>query len=274
MATDGLANPNASKLDIAAYSLLGAAVLPLAALESIPTGLYNAPNDFYRAGQRSQRAFGTNDADDRVLNTLGAVRETTNGILGVLGPLAASTSVLRGSSQPASERAIARATYTIKNGTPDVIASYSTSHAEVIATGANSTLGLTELNPALIRTTQTTVKQQGATIPKLVESMQRDGFVVEPDRLIDVVRMPDGELTSLDNTRILAAQRAGVNIQARVFDHADLLPNDLDYISRFIGRKGEIPTTFGDAVRNRISNQSAAYRNIYPNGSPYIGSGH
>lgn len=126
----------------------------------------------------------------------------------------------------------------------------------------------------MIRTTQTTVKQQGATIPKLVESMKRDGFVVEPDRLIDVVRMPDGKLTSLDNTRILAAQRAGVNIQARVFDHADSLPSDLDYISRFIGRKGEVPTTFGDAVRNRISNQSGAYRNLYPNGSPYIGSSH
>ena len=137
---------------------------------------------------------------------------------------------------------------------------------------ASGGLGLVEIDPLLIRTTQTTVKQQGATIPKLVESMKRDGFVVEPDRLIDIVRMPDGGLTSLDNTRILAAQRAGVNIQARVFDHSDLLPNDLDYVSRFIGRKNEVPVTYGDAVKNRIGNQSSAFRNLYPNGSPYIGS--
>lgn len=116
------------------------------------------------------------------------------------------------------------------------------------------------------------MKQQGATIPKLVESMQQNGFVVEPDRLIDVVRMPDGQLTSLDNTGILAAQRAGVNIQARVFDYTDPLPNDLDYISCFIGRKGEVPTTYGDAVMNRIGNQCSTFRNLYPYGSPYTGS--
>lgn len=47
--------------------------------------------------------------------------------------------------------------------------------------------------------------------------MKNNGFVVESDRLIDVVRMPDGLLTSLDNTRIFAAHRAGVKIQARIF---------------------------------------------------------
>jgi hypothetical protein len=49
----------------------------------------------------------------------------------------------------------------------------------------------------MIRTTQTTTKQQGATLRALTESMQKDGFIVEPDKLIDVVRMPDGGLTSL-----------------------------------------------------------------------------
>ncbi|MGM9517009.1 hypothetical protein ACS5PK_22430, partial [Roseateles sp. DB2] len=138
----------------------------------------------------------------------------------------------------------------------------------------DNALGLVELDPMLIRTTQTTVKQQGATLPNLVESMKRNGFVVEPDRLIDVVRMPDGGLTSLDNTRILAAQRAGVNVQVRLLEHTDLLPDDLDFVSRFIGRKGEVPVTFGDAVMNRISNQSALYRNQYPYGAPFIGSAH
>ncbi|MGF6647339.1 LysM peptidoglycan-binding domain-containing protein [Paraburkholderia sp. GAS82] len=133
-------------------------------------------------------------------------------------------------------------------------------------------LGLVELDPSTIRFTQTTVKQQGATLPKLIESMQKNGFVVESDRLIDVVRMPDGQLTSLDNTRILAAQRAGVNIQARVFDYSASLPNDLDYVSRFVGRNGEVPKTYGDAIMNRISNQSSVFRNLYPSGSPYTGT--
>ncbi len=46
----------------------------------------------------------------------------------------------------------------------------------------------------------------------------------------------------------------------------------MDYISRFIGRKGEIPQTFGDAVRNRINNQNKVFREHYPNGSPFIGT--
>jgi hypothetical protein len=116
------------------------------------------------------------------------------------------------------------------------------------------------------------VKQQRATLPKLIESMQKNGFIVESDRLIDVVRMPDGQLTSLDNTRILAAQRAGVNIQARVFDYSASLPNDLDYVSRFVGRNGDVPKTYGEAVMNRISNQSSVFRNLYPSGSPYTGT--
>ena len=141
-------------------------------------------------------------------------------------------------------------------------------------TPTSSVLGLVELDPSTVRFTQTTVKQQGATLPKLIESMRKDGFVVETDRLIDVVRMPDGQLTSLDNTRILAAQRAGVNVQARLFDYSTPLPNDLDYISRFVGRNGEVPMTYGDAVMNRISNQSSMFRNLYPFGAPYTGTRH
>jgi hypothetical protein len=132
---------------------------------------------------------------------------------------------------------------------------------------------LTELDPRTIRTTQTTTKQQGATLRALTESMQKNGFVVEPDRLIDVVRMPDGGLTSLDNTRIVAADLARVKVQARVHNFDDLLPNNDQFISRFIGRKGEVPTSWGDAVQNRISNQSSLFRNTYPQGSPFISFG-
>jgi hypothetical protein len=137
---------------------------------------------------------------------------------------------------------------------------------------ANSELGLVELNPRLIRTAQTTVKQQGETLPALVESMKQNGFVVEPNRLIDVVRMPDGQLTSLDTTRILAAERAGVNVQAQLWEHTDLLPDDVQFVSRFIGRNGDAPVTFGDAVINRVGRQNGIYPQLYPYGSWFVGT--
>jgi len=134
--------------------------------------------------------------------------------------------------------------------------------------------GLTTLDPSTIRFSQSTVKQQGATVNQIADSMRQHGFVVEPDRLIDVVRMSDGSLTTLDNTRILAAQRAGVNIQARLSNFDDILPPIDDFINRFLGRKGEVPVTFGDAVTNRIGGQNAGFRNAHPQGSPHTGSRH
>jgi hypothetical protein len=103
--------------------------------------------------------------------------------------------------------------------------------------------------------------------------MLNSGFKVESDRLIDVVMMPDGQLTSLDTTRIIAADRAGIKIQARLHNYDDLLPNDADFIDRFTGQKGEVPETFGDAVKNRISTQKRIYRDTYPDGSEYISFG-
>jgi hypothetical protein len=103
--------------------------------------------------------------------------------------------------------------------------------------------------------------------------MKRNGFIIEPERLMDVVRMADGRLTSLDTTRVLAAERAGINVYARVFEHTDLLPNDLQYVSRFLAPNNAVPTTFGEAVANRIGSQnSAQYRGLYPLGSPYVGT--
>ncbi|HEY5799836.1 MAG TPA: hypothetical protein VIT92_06430, partial [Burkholderiaceae bacterium] len=133
-------------------------------------------------------------------------------------------------------------------------------------------LGLVTLDPNKIRFTQTTVKQQGATIPKLVASMEKHGFLIEPEQLIDVVRMPDGKLTSLDNTRILAASRAGIQIEARVFNHDDPLPNDPQYRARFPNKKDELPNTYGEAVSNRINNQAGAFRKAYPMGATITGS--
>lgn len=134
--------------------------------------------------------------------------------------------------------------------------------------------GLTTLDPSGIRFSQTTVKQQGATVNGIADSMRRNGFIPEPEpgKFLDVVRMSDGGLTTLDNTRILAARRAGVNVEARLFNFDDALPNDPRFIERFIGPKGQVPTTFGEAVLNRIGNQSGKFRRVHPLGSPITGS--
>ncbi|QVK19511.1 hypothetical protein KHQ81_00610 [Mycoplasmatota bacterium] len=81
---------------------------------------------------------------------------------------------------------------------------------------------------------------------------------------IDVVKMLDGMLTSLDNTRLLSAKYAGINVNARVHNFNDALP--LDLVDRFT-TKGGIPTTWGDAVNLKIGNQNSLYRNTYPSGS-------
>jgi hypothetical protein len=141
------------------------------------------------------------------------------------------------------------------------------------AAGETLVPGLAELNPALVRFSQTAPRAQGSTVRAIAHSMRQRGFVVDPDRLMDVVRMPDGQLTTLDNTRLLAASDAGVNIQARIWQFDDLMPNDPLFVDRFAGRNGQLPVTFGEAVTNRIGRQSATYRNNYPVGSWQIGRG-
>jgi hypothetical protein len=76
-------------------------------------------------------------------------------------------------------------------------------------------------------------------------------------------------LTTVDNTRILAARIAGINVQARIHAHDDELPSDQR--RRFTTRRGGTPTTWGQAVLNRIGGQSAAYRVGFPCGSDIIG---
>lgn len=51
----------------------------------------------------------------------------------------------------------------------------------------------------------------------------------------------------------------------------DVLPQDM--VSRFTTAKGGAPSTWGEALMNRIGTQSATYRNAYPFGSPVTGWG-
>ena len=93
-------------------------------------------------------------------------------------------------------------------------------------------------------------------------SMRTHGWVGDA---IDVVRMPDGGLTSLDNTRLLAAQRAGIDVQANIRGFCDALPSS--FVGRFTTTRGGIPSTRGDAVTNRIGNQGLGYGTGNPFGS-------
>ncbi len=81
--------------------------------------------------------------------------------------------------------------------------------------------------------------------------------------------MPDCRLTTVDNTRVVAAGNAGIDVQAIVHPFDELLP-DQGQIDRFTTPKG-VPDAWGDAITLRIGKQSAGYRNRWPMGSPYTG---
>ena len=98
--------------------------------------------------------------------------------------------------------------------------------------------------------------------------MRANGWVGDP---IDVVRMPDGSLVTLDNTRVLAAHQAGIDVQATVY--AFEMPLSTDMAVRFTTPKGGVPGTWGEALMNRIGSQNAAYRSAWPEGSPFTGWG-
>lgn len=110
------------------------------------------------------------------------------------------------------------------------------------------------------------------TLKDLVQRFKDHGYVSEP---IQVVRMPDGALTSLDNRRLWAAQEAGLDeIEARVYP-ADAPFNGVKRQGRFlklgqdlIDHRGELgpagrtlhgvgsePRTMGQAVVFRCANQ-------------------
>ncbi|WKB55625.1 hypothetical protein [Eleftheria terrae] len=70
MAVQGMTDPNASLLDQGANLLLGMGVAPLVAVEAPVTGLYNATNNAWRAGQNLARADLTSDTDVAVMSRL------------------------------------------------------------------------------------------------------------------------------------------------------------------------------------------------------------
>ncbi|MEU7040450.1 DUF6531 domain-containing protein [Streptomyces varsoviensis] len=122
---------------------------------------------------------------------------------------------------------------------------------------------LAKLAPSTVRFSQNSVTEA----QEIVESMSKNGWKGDP---IDVVRMPDGGLTSIDNTRVLAARSTDTPIHARVRNFDDPLPQDIIDSGRFNTKKAT-PKTWGEAMMARIGKQSAGYRNRYPMGSDITG---
>ncbi|WP_184348751.1 DUF6531 domain-containing protein [Streptomyces olivoverticillatus] len=116
------------------------------------------------------------------------------------------------------------------------------------------------VSPQTVRFSQNSVK--GAA--EIVDSMKVRGWAGDP---IDVVQMPDGGLTTIDNTRVVAARHAGIDVKVRVHSFNEELPDQVQ-IARFTTPKG-VPATWGDAINLRIGKQAASYRNRWPMGSPY-----
>jgi hypothetical protein len=86
------------------------------------------------------------------------------------------------------------------------------------------TEGLTTLAPSEVRLSQSSVSDAA----QIIESMRINGWVGAP---IDVVKMRDNALTTIDNTRVIAANQAGINAQAILHDFDEPLPGE--FVDRF-----------------------------------------
>ena len=113
-----------------------------------------------------------------------------------------------------------------------------------------------------IRFSQTSVNGS----QEIIDSMRRDGWKGDP---IDIVTMDDGGMTTLDNTRVVAARAAGIDVRAVVHSYDEPLPDALT-VRRFTTKKG-VPRTWGEAVELRIGKQGRSFQIDYPYGSYTIG---
>ncbi len=95
----------------------------------------------------------------------------------------------------------------------------------------------------------------------IAASMKVNGWQGRP---LNVVRMPDGSLTSLDNTRLLAARQAGIKAQIKVHEFDAPISKDF---SRAYTAEGRLePKSWGEAIQSRISIQTHTYyqNRIFP----------
>lgn len=83
--------------------------------------------------------------------------------------------------------------------------------------------------------------------------------------LVDVIKIPDGKMTSMDNTRISTARGAGIKVEANVRNFNDPLPKDMVDSGRFGSAK-----TWGKAITEIINSQSRDFSKNNLNSSSYF----
>jgi adhesin HecA-like repeat protein len=98
------------------------------------------------------------------------------------------------------------------------------------------------------------------TLDDIAKSMSENGWRGSP---VDIVRMPEGGYSTLDNTRILAAQRAGIDVKVNIHKYNGKLPDNM--LDRFEhpALPGLYAETWGEALEYRISKQSLNFQNKY-----------
>jgi hypothetical protein len=115
---------------------------------------------------------------------------------------------------------------------------------------------------ASIRTTQTTVNGVEKYVQEFSAARK---YTAEP---IDIVKMEDGIYSSLDHARLMAAEKAGVNVKANAHNFDDVIP--LERARQIVGDKVPdklVPKTWGEAIKARVENQGGKYATENPNGS-------
>ncbi len=114
------------------------------------------------------------------------------------------------------------------------------------------------LDAAAKRFSQSNVR---SSLPEITASVKANGWQGAP---IDVVRMAEGTLTAVDNTRLAAAALSNTPFQATIRGFGEAFPP-----ARAGGNlQGG---TWGEALMNRIGGQKPGWQRLYPNGSPFTG---
>lgn len=111
-----------------------------------------------------------------------------------------------------------------------------------------------------IRFTQNTVNDFASAVSKVASGKY------DP---IDIVKMSDGIYSTVDNTRLLAAQKLGVNVKANTHLFSDPLPESM--LGRFKNNAtGQYAKTWGEAIEFRSSNQTGGFAKEHGTNGTFI----
>jgi len=117
-------------------------------------------------------------------------------------------------------------------------------------------------NVQVIPTNEISFSQSSVNdLSPIVSSMRENGW---SGPAVNVVKLGENQYGTLDNTRVLAAHEAGIDVHANVHNADELLTPE--EVRGFTTKKG-VPKTWGDAYKLRIGKQNAPYRKANPNGS-------